>query len=58
VNKIITVLYVLYFVSYMLGCTTKGDYEMRFWMDRGSDEINGHVIIDGEKHPIKVKYND
>jgi len=59
-NKLITVLYVLYFVSYMMGCSLKQstDYEIRLFMDRGSGEVTGYVEIDGKKHSIQGEYND
>ena len=58
-NKLITVLYVLYFVSYMMGCSLKQstDYEIRLFMDRGG-EVTGYVEIDGKKHSIQGEYND
>ena len=58
-NKLITVLYVLYFVSYMMGCSLKQstDYEIRLFMDRGG-EVTGYVEIDGRKHSIQGEYND
>jgi len=58
-NKLITALYVLYVISYMMGCSVRQrtDYEMRFWMDRGADKMTGYVKIDGEEYPITVEYN-
>jgi len=57
-NKLITVLYVLYFVSYMMGCVAKSDYEIRLFMDRETEEVNGYVRIDDTKHSIKVEYSE
>lgn len=57
-NKLLAILYVLYFVSYMMGCVAKSDYEVRLWMDRGADRATGYIITDGEKHSIEIEYND
>lgn len=55
-NKLIAILYILYFVSYMMGCATKSDYEIRLFMDKEDGEVNGYIRIDGEKHLIKAEY--
>jgi hypothetical protein len=59
-DKLITALYVLYFVSYMMGCSVRQttDYEMRFWMDRGENKMSGYVKIEGKEYPITVEYSD
>ena len=57
-NKLIAVLYALYAALHLAGCATKADYEIRLWMNRGDAEVNGYVRIDGQKHPLKVTYND
>ncbi len=59
-NKLIAILYALYVILYITGCSLKQstDYELRIFMDRGSGEVTGYVEIDGKKHLIKGEYND
>ena len=46
-NKLIAVLYALYFISYMLGCATKDEIHME--IDRSTLTAEGYTIFDGEK---------
>lgn len=57
-DKLIAIVYALYVASLLTGCgTTKADYEIHLFLDRGG-EVNGYVEIDGKKHSIKGEYND
>ena len=50
-NKIIAILYALYVVLYVTGCSIRqsAGYEIRLFMDRGSGEVTGYVEIDGTR---------
>jgi hypothetical protein len=52
-NKLIAVLYVLYFVSYMLGCVTKDEIHME--IDRSNWTANGYMVFDGEVTEFSIE---
>lgn len=52
-NKLIAVLYVLYFISYMLGCATNDEIHME--IDRNGWTAEGYTIFDGEKTEFSIE---
>jgi len=52
-NKIIAALYVLYFISYMLGCATKDEIHME--IDRSDWTAEGYTIFDGERAEFEIE---
>jgi len=57
-DKLIAILYLIYAALFIGGCATKADYEIRLWLDRGADEVNGYIMVDGVKHTIKGEYDE
>ena len=42
-------------VILLSGCATS-DYEMRIFMDRGSDLASGYIVEDGVKHNFEIQF--
>jgi len=52
-NKLIAILYALYFVSYMLGCATNDEIHME--IDRSTLTAEGYTIFDGERIEFSIE---
>ena len=59
-NKLITVLYVLYAALCITGCSVRqsAEYEIRMFMDMGSREVTGYVIDGDKKTKFTIKLKE